>query len=141
MERAKQILRALKDFLGDSNRRKYVLLLAGFLFSLIWFAVDFDDMATTPQALWKLRAGAFTTCMIGSFCFALNSGLFFTPMRPIYCGICVKTTNSSAIAFYWMTEALPIAVTALLPVRSLLSSAFLLRCSSLSLLTLSFHIV
>jgi len=65
MERLRQVFSKVRLFLSDSDRRKFVLLLIGFLVPFFWFAVDFDDVANSKEAEWKLKAGAFTTTVIG----------------------------------------------------------------------------
>lgn len=66
MERARLVVQKVRLFLSDGDRRRYVLLLVGFLFSLLWLAVPFDDDKYTSKEIHKLRAGAFVTSVIGS---------------------------------------------------------------------------
>lgn len=66
MDKARLLLGKARLFLSDSDRRKYVLLLVGFILPLFWFAVEFEEIASTKEAAWKLKAGAFTTTVIGT---------------------------------------------------------------------------
>ena len=66
MDRVKHVIGKVRLFLSDSDRRKYVLLLIGFFVPLFWFAVEFDEIAATKEAQWKLKAGAYTTSVIGT---------------------------------------------------------------------------
>jgi hypothetical protein len=66
MEKTRLWLGRAKAFLSDSDKRRYVLLVVGFLVPLFWFAVEFDGVVTDKASRKKLRAGAYTTTVIGT---------------------------------------------------------------------------
>lgn len=65
MDKVRFAFQKVRQFLSDSDRRKYVLLVIGFVVPLFWLAVDFDDIVENKAAAAKLTAGAYTTTVIG----------------------------------------------------------------------------
>lgn len=65
MDKVRLVAQKVRQFLSDSDRRKYVLLVVGFVVPLFWLTVDFDDIVDSKEAASRLTAGAYTTSVIG----------------------------------------------------------------------------